>query len=628
MIAAFAVTLGWRFLTFTGFTNDHYASLALAQQMLLGDRPIRDFSDPGWPGTYLVSAATWLLFGNAIGTEWALTAVAFALAAAFTLVAAYWLAGSLRVAVLVTMIEVVIHPRTYSYPKLLPYAAAACAMAALAARPSRGRILLMAAIVASAFLMRHDHGLYIGLASAACLALTSLPEGWRGALRRVALLTAAVAVMLLPWIGYVTLNGGLASYFEAAIEFARAEANASNLKSWPTLQPVPEKPLFGLDRPDRPLAQVEWNPETTDAIRQDLEKRYGLELVREAGAERFYYPHDTAPETIRALADDPHVAGTTGLGRIDRPAWREWMARASPLRLAPALHSAANADAWLYWLFWGLPVLCAAIAVRRHLRGQERWRGEHATLAGLIVMALLVDAGFLRDILRTRFPDAVVPVALLGAWTLGLCWGGRWRHPVRQGLVRIATVAVLGVTLAAIGVASDVPERLALTGVGQGLEGVQARTARVSELLRSPHRQELAPPSRYSEALMPFFRYLDRCTSRLDRLIVTSELPDILVLAGRRFAGDPVVFGAWYSSETRQDHSIERLRERPGLFVLHMDDYPAFRGRFGLVDAYIEREYESMAAIPVEGAGSARILVQRSRSPVRTDPETGWRCFQ
>src|SRR5688572_27814456 len=42
---ACAATLAWRFLTFTGFTNDHYAHLALAQQWLLGDRPVRDFTD-------------------------------------------------------------------------------------------------------------------------------------------------------------------------------------------------------------------------------------------------------------------------------------------------------------------------------------------------------------------------------------------------------------------------------------------------------------------------------------------------------------------------------------------------------------------------------------------------------
>ena len=35
-----------------------------------------------------------------------------------------------------------------------------------------------------------------------------------------------------------------------------------------------------------------------------------------------------------------------------------------------------------------------------------------------------------------------------------------------------------------------------------------------------------------------------------------------------------------------------------------------------------------MAEIPVAKVDSIRILVQRSRAPVRTDPDTGWPCFR
>src|SRR5688500_11699250 len=68
--AAFLATLGWRFVTFTGFTNDHYVHLALAQQMLMGERPVRDFIDSGWPLTYLLSAAAWRVFGDSLAIEW------------------------------------------------------------------------------------------------------------------------------------------------------------------------------------------------------------------------------------------------------------------------------------------------------------------------------------------------------------------------------------------------------------------------------------------------------------------------------------------------------------------------------------------------------------------------------
>lgn len=636
-IALFVATLAWRFLTFTGFTNDHYAHLALAQQMLLGDRPVRDFSDPGWPLTYLISAAAWLAAGDRMAIEWAISSGALAIGAAFTLIAAYRLSGSLAIALLVSVIEILISPRTYSYPKVLAYAVAGWALIAVAVRPGVARVVAMAAIVAIAFLLRHDHGLYIGVASAVCVAVASGADGWRLAVRRVALLTAATAAWLLPWIVFVTLNGGLGAYFETALEYARGEANASNLTSWPTLTLEPGQPLFGLARPDRPLVQIEWTADTTDAVRGTLERRYGLEFVRAGEDSRFYYAHDTSAENIEALGDDAHVTGTTGLGRAARPAWREVVAAVSPFRLAPALHRGANADAWLFWLFWTLPVVAGVMVCRRALLNRRagpsgsasrtRIPNEFSVIAALVGLALLVNAGFLRDILRTRFADAIVPQALLGAWVLGVCWTEPWRRRALQRFVQVITVAVLTVSSAAISYVAELPERIDDTGIRDGVDGVRARFLAVSRLLGQRHRQDLAPPSRVAGALMPFFEYLDRCTSESDRLIVTGEFPDVIVLSGRRFASDGAVFGAWYSSARNQARTVERMRTRPPLFALYMD-VAAFRSRLPLVAQYLDAEHAPMADILVEGADSIPILVQRTRVPVRTDPQTGWPCFR
>ena len=629
-VAAFAVTLAWRFLTFTGFTNDHYAHLALAQQWLLGDRPIRDFTDPGWPLTYLLSAAAWRLGGDAMWVEWALTATALGVAASCTLIAAHRLSGSLTVAAFVTMLEILIFPRTYSYPKLLAYAAAACVLTAVAARASWPRVVAAAAVTAAAFLLRHDHGLYIGIASAVCVGVTQLREGRSpvaAAARRVAGLTLATAALLLPWIVFVALNGGLGAYFDTALEFARGEANASNLRSWPRITLIPGERLAGLARPDRPLAQVAWTPETDAATRGSLEARFGLELVRTSDEGHFYYVRDTSPANLEALGDDPHVAGTTGLGRVARPAWRELLAALSPFRIAPALHTAANADAWLFWLFWMLPLVAGVILRRRALKRPERWPGEVALVSALVVLALLVDAGFLRDILRTRFSDAVVPPALLGAWLLGLC-RARWpSHRLRQRAVQALGVVAIVITVAAITTVANTGERVALTGMDEGVDGLERRSAAVARLLAGPHRQAMAPPSRQAAALMPFFSYLDRCTSTADRIIVTGESPDVVVLAGRRFAGDGAVFGAWYSSAVHQDRTLEQLKARPALFVLLMDA-AAFRTRFPVIDLYIQGAYELMGTVPVEGAEPIPILVYRDRMPDGTDAMTNWPCFR
>jgi hypothetical protein len=79
------LTAAWRFLTFTGFNNDHYIYLAGAQQMVFGEWPVRDFVDPGWPLMYGVSALARLLLGRELWVELLLVSSAFAIGAAFTL---------------------------------------------------------------------------------------------------------------------------------------------------------------------------------------------------------------------------------------------------------------------------------------------------------------------------------------------------------------------------------------------------------------------------------------------------------------------------------------------------------------------------------------------------------------
>jgi hypothetical protein len=625
-IGLFMATLAWRFLTFTGFTNDHYAHVALAQQMLLGDRPIRDFADPGWPLTYLLSAASWLVAGDTLGAEWAITAGGFALGAACTVAAAHRLTGSISIAILVTILEILIYPRTYSYPKVLAYAAGAWLIILLAAKPSLRRVTLMSAAIAVAFLLRHDHGLFLGLAAAVCVAFASRGDGWPTVARRVAALTAATAAFLLPWILFVVFNGGLVAYLQTGMEFSRVEFEAFRLRSWPTLRLVPGEALFGMTRPIRPLAQVEWSPDVDDAARTSLERRYGLEYVRESDGTRFYYAHNPTADNMRALADDPLVAGSSNLGRVSRPAWRELLATLSPLRLAPALQSSANADVWLFWLFWSLPPLCALCAWRHALRRQERWAGECAGILGLVVLGTLVNATFLREALRARVPDAIVPAVLLGAWALSLCWTGRWSRRILQSGVRGVTLVVLLVTTAAIADVSELPEQISRAGIEDGVAGVRASARAATQLLRRSHRD--SPASRYGQALMPFYRYLDRCTSSSDRLVVTGYFPDILVAAGRRFAGEGINFGDWSSSEASQERAIERLRSRPALFALHVSADVEFSVNFPLIDAYLRQAYVPLAEIPAEGAGSIFVLVLKSRSSVQVDSATGWPCFR
>jgi hypothetical protein len=484
----------------------------------------------------------------------------------------------------------------------------------------------MAAIIALAFLLRHDHGAYIGVAAAICVAF-AIRQNWRLAIRQVGLLTVATMVFLAPWALYVAFNGGVPRYFDRALEYARLEANATTLKTWPRLNLVPGQPLLGLARPNRPLAQVVWKADIGEARRRSLERRYSLEYVREGDDDaQVYYVRDASEDNIRALADDPAVAGSVGLGRVERPLWREILAYLSPFRLAPAFHSLQNAQTWLFWLFWALPVMAMMLAGWRGIHGRERWPGELAAVVGLSAMTLLVNSGFLRDPLSARLADAIVPPALVGAWLMGLAWTKQVRFRAIEIAGRILSLVILFVTATAVAAIAELPERIDYTGVLDGVQSVRNRVEAVGRLLASPHRQTIAPPSRISVALMPFFEYADRCTSPTDQLIVTGDYSDVLVLAGRGFASDGVVFGVWYSSVAHQADTVADMEAKPALFGLLIGEGELQR-RYPQVMNYLARDYAPMADIAIEGDAPVRILVHRRRVAAGVDRETGWPCF-
>ena len=123
-IAVALLTAAWRFLTFTGFNNDHYIYLAGAQQIVFGEWPIRDFVDPGWPLMYGVSALARLLFGRELWVELLVVSGALAIGAGVTVAAAARLSGSIALALMVTLLEIGLNPRSFGYPKILLYAIA------------------------------------------------------------------------------------------------------------------------------------------------------------------------------------------------------------------------------------------------------------------------------------------------------------------------------------------------------------------------------------------------------------------------------------------------------------------------------------------------------------------------
>ena len=226
-----------RFLSLTGFPDDHYVHLAGAQQMLHGEWPSRDFVDLGAPLTYAISAAAQAIFGQGQLTEALLMAFAFGFGAVLTVRAGVALTGSVILAVAAAVIEVLVYPRTYSYPKIVLYAAAAVACLWYSSRPSRARIVALAALVAVAALVRHDHGVYIGIACAVAVVLSPASTGVRLGARlgarpwawSLTTLAGMVLVFMLPYLLYLQSVDGIIPHLRRAAEFAALEVPRQRL---------------------------------------------------------------------------------------------------------------------------------------------------------------------------------------------------------------------------------------------------------------------------------------------------------------------------------------------------------------------------------------------------------------
>jgi hypothetical protein len=226
--AAIAVLLAmsvgaFRFLSIAGFSNDHHMHLAAGQQIAFGEWPSRDYVELGLPLMEALSAIPFLLMPTApLFGEAVLVATMFALAAVFTLFAARRLTGSWWIALLVVALEVVIFPRTYSYPKVLAYALGFLAMWRYVEQPKR--VVELAIVVALAFGLRHDHGIYLGVGALVTVALAALPDGRRAVIRRAAIFLGIVLLFLAPYIIYTSVYDGFWRHIVRGIELQAVES--------------------------------------------------------------------------------------------------------------------------------------------------------------------------------------------------------------------------------------------------------------------------------------------------------------------------------------------------------------------------------------------------------------------
>ena len=221
-IAVTAAALLFRLAT-ASIVNDDYLHLSVAQQIVLGDVPVRDFIDPGEFLFNYTSAAAQVVMGRRMLSEVLLDVVFLALGHGLVFLLAWRASGSRIIALLVTVLSAVLVTRLYSYPKIFLYALALVTLWKYA-DDRRSRTLLWASVfTAVAFLFRHDHGARVGIAMAAMLVMAHWTDGWRVIARKILMFGGATASLLLPFLVFVQLQGTGFSYWRNMLESGRTE---------------------------------------------------------------------------------------------------------------------------------------------------------------------------------------------------------------------------------------------------------------------------------------------------------------------------------------------------------------------------------------------------------------------
>jgi hypothetical protein len=631
------LTFAFRWLNLTEFVNDHFDHVSLAQQLRLGDLPVRDFVDEGMPLMYVVSAGAWSLLKSPFVAEAVVVSLGFAVAAALSFRLAAVISGSLLAAALAVAAQVALNPRTYSYPKLLVHAIALTVAWWALKRLTNWRIAGLAAATALGYYFRHDHALYIGVATVALLLTAQWRAGLASVVRSTVLFGALAAAFVLPHLAYVQWAAGVPYYVQVILQYVSTESESGAYRA-----PVPSlDTAAGLwITPETRIVHIRWAPAVDDRTRTRLEARYRLGVVKHVEDRTWRYrATDTSETNLRSIRSDPSVEDTHGFDQLGRR--ERWNRLLTDWQIGPGWRARENSVALIFWLYWILPVLALVMVVSRRARPPARdsaptWKGgrydggqhdrETAIVVMLAVLALCSNVVFLRAPLEARLPDVGLSQTVLAAWIAATAWRW-WPAPgMRRRVTRFIVVVATAKALIAVAVFGQTGQLLKAAGVFDGPGGVARRWHDITERLKDDTPGPV--PSYPSAVLLPFIEYVRECTAPTDRLLYGWYSPELNVVTGRGFAGDHRRFyrrlTSWEQAET-----IRHLKgQRIPFLIIPVDRRQWFARNYPDVWRYLEPRYVSMATIPPDDERGFEILRETSRTAPIVYKGTNWPCVR
>ena len=638
LLAALVAGL-FRFLSHAQLPNDHYVDLSLAQALLLGDRPVRDYTDVGSPLMVALSAGAQLLIGRELLSEVILTVTALSIAAAATCWAAGRLTGSSMLGFLAAFLQVAAFPRLYDYPKFLVYPILFLIGWAYVRRPTVARLVGLGAWTAFAFLLRHDHGVYSAIGGGAALLIAHWPAGARRVLVRGATYALITLLWASPYLVYVQRQIGLIAYFRTSIAVSRADAGRAD---WilPVLTPIRQGPLVVM-RPraadDLPAINVRWRSGLSDTGRLGHERALGLLYpeLRGDGESWRYRVNPPATQTLVELMDMRDVADTSGFDRrsfefeISPPMSRRILMawNLDRIVLGPPLEDVfndANMTTVSFYALYGLPVATIVLWLLR--RNSDPWPlrcGPEVLLLAAVAIPTVI--GFVRSPSQGRVPDGFGVAPMLAAWVIAAVVTARPRFALVRAILKTAAVTAGVIFFVAVASMTSLREKIDNGRLREPPSVIMERARGVvAQSSRWPWVGEW--PTGGGAELAP---YLNRCTTADDRILVLWNAPEFNVFSRRAFAGGEVVLiPAFRPTESYEPAVLARLqRQHVPIILADLAITPDFDAAYPRVSAYLADRYREARVFSYESGQRIALFVDRERPQRGLDRTFNLPCF-
>ncbi len=619
-------------------TNDDFMHLAIANQILAGDWPFRDFFDLYGPFMYGASALGRLLFGYRLLSEAVIVGGALAVSTYLVFRLVRSLTGSTAAAVLSAILLMVAGVRGYSYPKVLVYAVAATLWWAYVKEPTRTKALVLGAWSAAAFYWRVDHGAYIAIGVA--LAMVSAHGFSRLATLRLAQAAAVSMLTVSPILILAASTVGLLSYARGGAAIVNMQHAGTSSHTWPKWPIRRVSDVIRLDGPEEfaPVVGLRWTDDSSTEARAAVLAKYDLTPVSDDGPQvQVVRVSDQSASVVRALISEPIVADTNGIDRGQSklswstyPVWQRlrfshWWLR---LRLFTGVNEHENAGEAAAALFYTLPLIVIVTAIpwlHRYLRP----RATPSRLIGFGLFGVVTAFGLMRSPYEVRaVDDVVVPAILFGCCVAALMRTALASRGVMRAALVIAAVMFSLLTVKTVAVAGEFADRVAwLAGEGRSL-------SRMEGAWREVHDRLLAEPAlsywngKPKSVELQLAQFASECLPSSERLLVLWFAPEIYYYADRLIAARHLFYDSGYQDiEQELRLSFEKVtRYAPPLVYAtgELDTYT--RTLYPRVVDYVHRNYELIGAIEDNGR-RYQVFLRKDAAVVRRFGEHEWPCL-